>query len=252
MNTRFVLLIVSCAALAPRLSAQAPGHWPPDSLINTKVIPHNTPVMQVVGTMRNFAFALGVRCQFCHVGEEGMPLEQFDFAKDEKPTKLVARQMMRMVEEINRRLDTLPHHEHQGPSVQVTCATCHRGVSRPVPLEALIQDVAVASGADSAIRAYRSLRQRYYGRDAYDFSEPSLNIAAFRLGRAAKFAEAFALLDLNEELFPGSSAMYVFRGNITLMRGDTTAAAAAFREAIRRDPANDEAKGRLRAIGRQP
>ena len=252
MNARSALLVVSCAALAPRLSAQAPGHWPPDSLINTKVIPHGTPVMQVVGTMRNFTFALGVRCQFCHVGEEGMPLEQFDFAKDERPTKLVARQMMRMVEEINRRLDTLPHHDHDGAPLQVTCATCHRGVSRPVPLSTLIQDAAAASGADSAIRVYRSLRERYYGRDAYDFSEPSLNIAAFRLGRAGKFAEAFALLDLNEELFPGSSAMYVFRGNITLMRGDTTAAAAAFREAVRRDPANDEAKGRLRAIGRQP
>jgi len=37
-----------------------------------------------------------------------MPLERFDFAKDEKRTKLVARQMMLMVQEINRRLDTLP------------------------------------------------------------------------------------------------------------------------------------------------
>ena len=62
----------------------------------------------------------------------------------------------------------------------------------------------------------------------------------------------FALLKLNEELYPASSGMYVFRGNINLMKGDTTAAAAAFREAIRRDPANDEAKGRLQAIGQKP
>jgi cytochrome c-type biogenesis protein CcmH/NrfG len=46
--------------------------------------------------------------------------------------------------------------------------------------------------------------------------------------------------------------MYVFRGNIELMRGDTTAAAVAFREAVRRDPTNEEAKGRLSAIGRAP
>jgi len=52
--------------------------------------------MQVVGMMRNFAGALGVRCHFCHVGQEGQPLGQFDFAKDEKRTKLTARQMMRM------------------------------------------------------------------------------------------------------------------------------------------------------------
>jgi hypothetical protein len=36
------------------------------------------------------------------------------------------------------------------------------------------------------------------------------------------------------------------------MRGDTTGAAAAFREAIRRDSTNNGARGRLRAIGRQP
>lgn len=76
--------------------------------------------------------------------------------------------------------------------------------------------------------------------------------AAFRLGRAGRFDDAFALLQLNEELFPGSSAMYVFRGNINLMRGDTTAAAVAFREAVRRNSTNAEARGRLRAIGAQP
>jgi len=46
------------------------------------------------------------------------------------------------------------------------------------------------------------------------------------------------------------AGMYVFRGNIALMSGDTTAAATAFREAIRRDPNNEEAKLRLRTIGR--
>ncbi|HEV8265601.1 MAG TPA: c-type cytochrome [Gemmatimonadales bacterium] len=248
---RPLFLAAGALVLAATLSAQAPGHWPPDSLINTKVIPHNTPVMDVIGMMRNVTGALGVRCQFCHVGEEGMPLERFDFAKDEKRTKLVARQMMRMVEEINRRLDTLPEHDHTGPNLQVTCATCHRGVSRPVPLASLIQETATSAGADSATRLYRALRERYYGRDAYDFGEPSLNIAAFRLARARRFDEAFALLRLNEELFPNSSAMYVFRGNIHLMRADTAAAADAFREAVRRDPANEEAKGRLRAIRRE-
>jgi predicted negative regulator of RcsB-dependent stress response len=80
----------------------------------------------------------------------------------------------------------------------------------------------------------------------------SLSIAAFRLGRAKKFDEAFAILLLNEELFPGSSGMAVFRGNISLMKGDTAAAEAGYREAIRRDSTNAEARGRLRDIGRAP
>ncbi|HWC73337.1 MAG TPA: c-type cytochrome [Gemmatimonadales bacterium] len=238
------------------LSAQAQGKFPPDSLINVKVIPKNTPVMQVVGMMRNFAGALGVRCPFCHVGQEGQPLASFDFAKDEKRTKLTARQMMRMVEEINRRIDTLPHdHDHdqanQPPShdtLHVTCNTCHRGVNRPVPLEQLIAETAQASGADSASRAYRALRERYYGRAAYDFGEPTLDIAAFRVARAGKYDDAFAILKLNEEQFPNSSNAATFRGNINLMKGDTTAAIAAFREAVKRDSTNGEAQNRLRQL----
>jgi predicted negative regulator of RcsB-dependent stress response len=121
-----------------------------------------------------------------------------------------------------------------------------------MPLSAVILQAANVAGADSAIRAYRALRQRYYGTGAYDFSEGQLNTAAFRLGRANKFDDALALLGLNEELYPNSSGMYVFRGNVLLMKGDTTSAAQAYREAIHRDSTNDEARGRLRTIGRPP
>ena len=245
MITRLALAALLCAS---SLAAQV-GRFPPDSLINVKVIPKNTPPMQVIGMMRNFAGALGVRCTYCHVGQEGQPLNTFDFAKDEKRSKLVARQMMRMVEEINRRVDTLPHdHDQPHDSLRVTCMTCHRGVSRPVPLEDLIARAAQSSGADSAARMYRALRERYYGRASYDFGEPTLDIAAFRLGRAGKFDEAFAILKLNEEQFPNSSNAATFRGNINLLKGDTTAAIAAFREAVQRDSTNGEAQGRLRAL----
>ena len=247
------LSLVSLAAvvlLAGSASAQAPGKFPPDSLINTKVIPHATPVTEVLGIMRNFTSDLGVRCNFCHVGKEGAPIASYDFASDDKRPKQVARQMMLMLAEVNRRVDTLPG--RKSPGLMATCATCHRGVSRPVPLYTLVGDLASASGADSAIRTYHALRDRYYGRDSYDFGEPSLNTAAFRLARAGKFDEALALLKLNEEYFPKSSGLYVFRGNVLLMRADTNGAAAAFQEAVRRDSTNNEARGRLRAIGRQP
>src|SRR5258706_7176219 len=123
MNARPVVFLIAALAVPAALRAQARGKFPPDSLVNVKVIPKNTPVMQVVGMMRNFAGALGVRCPFCHVGQEGQPLAQFDFAKDEKRTKLTARQMMRMVEEINRRGDTLPEHAQMTRHGEVTCKT---------------------------------------------------------------------------------------------------------------------------------
>ena len=235
---------------ASTLRAQAPGKWPPDSLINVQVFPKNTPVVQVWGNMRNIAFGLGVTCTFCHVGREDAPLEQIDFVSDDKRNKLVARQMMRMMQEANRRIDSIP--ARATPAITVTCATCHRGVSRPVPLATLISEVATASGADSALRVYRALRDRYYGRDAYDFSEPSLNTAAFRTARAGRHDDGFALLRYNEQLFPGTAALSIVRGNISLMRADTAAAEAAFREAIRRDSTSDEARGRLRDINRRP
>ena len=252
MRARPLAVLVSLlavAAVARPAAAQAPGKFPPDSLVNTKVFPHNTPVTEVLGAMRNFTTALGVRCGFCHVGKEGAPISSYDFASDEKRTKRTARQMMLMLAEVNRRLDTLP--ERKNPGLMAACNTCHRGVNRPVPLSMYVSDVALSAGTDSAIKTYHALRDRYYGRDAYDFGEPSLNEAAFRLARAGKFDEALALLKLNEEQFPKTSSTYVFRGNVLLMRADTNAAADAFREAIRRDTTNFEAKQRLRAIGRQ-
>ena len=246
---RLAAAVVLLVAPLP-LEAQVAGKFPPDSLVNTLVIPHETEVIQVVGTMRNFTQALGVRCPYCHVGEEGKPLAEFDFPSDEKRTKLVARQMMRMVKEINARLDTLP--KRPQPAVEVTCRTCHRGVTRPVPLSNLVVEATLAGGSDSGIRVYHNLRERYYGRDAYDFGEGSLNTAAFRLGRENHVDDGLRLLVLNEELFPASSGMYVFRGNILLMSGDTAAAAAAYRTAIQRDSTNGEARGRLKDIGAQP
>jgi hypothetical protein len=245
-----IFIATALAVLTSTAAAQVPNKFPPDSLINTKVIPHSTPMPQVVAMMRSFSGALGVRCQFCHVGQEGQPLSQFDFASDQKSEKLVARQMMLMVQEVNRRLDTIP--DGRTPTLQANCATCHRGLTRPVPLATHLVETATAAGADSAVRAYRALHARYYGRDAYDFSEPTLNTAAFRLAQAGKFEEALAMLKLNEERYPAAASVHVARGNVVLMRGDTAAAAAAFREALRRDSTSNEARSRLRDIGQRP
>src|SRR3954470_22505322 len=138
MRRRSLVCLAAVLLLARSASAQAPGKFPPDSLINTKVIPHKTPVTEVLGIMRNFTTDLGVRCNFCHMGKEGAPISSYDFASDEKRTKRTARQMMLMVAEVNRRLDTLP--ERKNPGLNATCNTCHRGVNRPVPLSMYVGD----------------------------------------------------------------------------------------------------------------
>ncbi len=239
----------TAALLVPlTAAAQAPGRFPPESLVNVQVFPRTTPVVQVVGAMRNITGALGVRCQYCHVGEEGMPLERFDFASDERRNKLVARQMMRMVQEINRRVDTIP--ERRTPPIEVTCTTCHRGVARPVALLDLLEHTATTAGVDSAARAYRALRQEYHGRAAYDFGEQTVALAGARLMRARRFDDALTLLRLNLEFFPRSAGTHAGIGEVHLARGDTAAAVTAYQEALGLDPNQFQARQRLRQLGR--
>jgi hypothetical protein len=97
---------------------------------NLQVFPPDTSQDVLVAAMKNITRALGVRCPFCHVGEEGMPLDKFDFAADTKPQKETARGMMRLTAEINGRITkAMPDAAAKG--YQVTCWTCHRGSQHP-------------------------------------------------------------------------------------------------------------------------
>src|SRR5215472_17653729 len=64
-----------------------------------------------------FAFkaSLGVDCTFCHVKD------QWD--KDDKPTKDIARKMIKMTRDINN--------QYVGGIGRVSCFTCHRGQQKP-------------------------------------------------------------------------------------------------------------------------
>ena len=81
------------------------------------------PAGQVLRAMGSFSRALGVTCAHCHV--EG------EWEKDDKPTKNIARGMIRMVGSINNeQLKAIPNLR---PEATVSCSTCHRGSTRPDP-----------------------------------------------------------------------------------------------------------------------
>ena len=123
-------LIVASVVVAGQMSAHAEQKFPPDKFVNLQVFPQDTSPGVLIAAMKNFTRALGVRCQFCHVGEEGMPLEKFDFAADTKPQKNTARVMMRLAAEINGHLaKAIP--DIAARDQQVTCFTCHRGAQKP-------------------------------------------------------------------------------------------------------------------------
>jgi tetratricopeptide (TPR) repeat protein len=247
MHARCAVVLAAGLALTAARPAAGQGHFPPDSFTNLKVFPKTIPVRTLINTMRGFTEALGVRCPYCHVGREGQPLDSFNFASDEKRPKRVARVMLHMVMHINEEhLAEVP--DRPQPVVEVRCATCHRGVTRPRLMDDEMRLTLADSGLDAAVRHYRDLRQRYYGSGAYDFREMVLNEVARGEAMAGHPANALGLLQLNAEFYPASGEISYLRGEVQLQQGDTADAVAAFREALAKDSTIVPARRRLAVL----
>src|SRR5574341_2240843 len=117
-----IVLWVISASVTNISAAPASGQIP-DKFSNLQVLPKDISKRALVDTMKSFTRGLGVRCQYCHIGEEGQPLSTFDFASDAKATKQTARLMLRMVNAINNEhLTKLV--KPAARAVQVDCVTC--------------------------------------------------------------------------------------------------------------------------------
>ena len=102
---RAAAAIMLAAGLA--LSSSAPtAAQIPDKFENLQVLPKDITRQALIQRMREFSLSLNVRCQYCHTGGDGISFDGVDFKSDDKSAKKKARQMMRMVEEINTRLLT--------------------------------------------------------------------------------------------------------------------------------------------------
>jgi len=128
----------------------------------------------------------------------------------------------------------------------VTCVTCHRGVTIPRPLTDILLVTGVREGADAAVKQYRDLRSRYYGRGAYDFGEETLLSVARRLANARPEV-AIPLAELNMEFFPRSVNTLVTKA-IAQAGRDDEGAVATLKQALELDPGNGEIQGRLYQI----
>jgi hypothetical protein len=214
-------LVASSLAVTP-----AAAQFPPDSVVNLQVLPQDMPVRDVIATMRTFTFALGVRCDYCHIGADGEPLAEFDFVSDDMPAKVQAREMMRMVGAINDDwLAGLPRRGARG--VQVECLTCHRGQARPILMDDLLVQLVDSAGAEAAAARYRDLRARLYGGATYDFRAGPVAAAAARLLRSGRPGAADTLLALNAEFHPDDPPSAFLASQVALAQGDTAAAIEA-------------------------
>ena len=228
------------------------AQFPPDSLVNIQELPEDITVRQVIGVMRGFAGALGVRCEYCHVGQAGQPLSTFNFPSDEKETKRKARVMLRMVRRIND--EHLAELESRGePRVAVECATCHRGQSRPRMIDDVLREAYADGGIDGMIARYRELREQYYGSHTFDFRWFILNNLAAELGRSGEMADAETLLALNLEFFPDQpmvrGAYALASVESTIVAAGPEAGVARFRELQDQFPAGRATENQLNNMG---
>ena len=106
-----MLFLTAIAVSAQDAQKKGGGGGAPQPHKNLKVLKEEE-VRPAMGAMRG---ALGQQCGFCHV--------QGDFASDDNAKKVVARQMMSMVNQINSGFPD--------GKVHVSCYTCHRGKTMP-------------------------------------------------------------------------------------------------------------------------
>lgn len=246
---RIVLMSLVFAALVTVVQAQPGPGGQDEKAENLKVLPEDMPLPEVRRVMQGFTRALGVRCLYCHVGEEGKPPSTFDFASDDKEVKEVSRVMMRMVHSVNT--DFIAEAPGEGEKLNVTCETCHRGVTRPALLEDMLADYVSEKGVEEAVVEYQRLREQYLGGFSYNFQEPTLVRLAQQLLDAENPDAALRFLAMNAELFPTSSQTYAVMGEAYVAKEDTPAAIQSVEKAIELNPNNGRLKEWLEELKQQ-
>ena len=213
---------------------------------NLQVLPADISPRDLSRIMRGNALGLDVRCQYCHVGEEGQPLSEFDFAADVKETKAIARKMFKMMFEINAVTSAVASQMGREPT-EVLCVTCHRGQVRAQLIEDVLNETLESGDGAAAVEKYKSLREQFYGSHTYDFAELTLSMYADSIFRGKPEA-GLALHKMNLEFHPESAMAHVYMGAGNQFLGNLEKAAQFFREALEINPDFGFVQRRLKAV----
>ncbi len=185
--------------------------------------------------MQVIAQSLGVSCDYCHMAQRG--------SNQPEPKKDIARQMIAMTRDLNARVQQITG----SATAKVECITCHHGVPIPKQLSDILTGTMRSQGVAAAISQYRDLRERFYGNQAYDFTENTLVGLAERIS-ASKPDDAIALLKLNLEYNPKSARSYSAIGYAYTRKFDDQSAIANYEKALEIEPNNGVIEGWIQSL----
>ena len=115
-----IFLIIGVSAVKPNKQKER----------NLKILPKDISDAKLDSIIQTYNIALGVKCNFCHVPVKNIA-DSLDYASDTEPMKENARNMMRMVIDINKNNFYFDKNERPEYLRTVTCKTCHRGEHFP-------------------------------------------------------------------------------------------------------------------------
>ena len=243
--------LLIAAGMGSCFAAFTNAQEPEKKLTNLHFFPKTTKYDDLIQVMRGFSFSLGVRCEYCHAQQPGTTShDKLDFPSDEKDTKKIARDMLRMVDSINQDYITkLGSHTEN----RVSCVTCHHGLGKPKGIAPTLNETLETKGIPDAIAQYKDLRKKYYGGAQYDFSETPLNQLSENLTRSGKAKEAVAIMEMNAELNApisgwGSSVIAM----AYVANKDVEKAKAEFQKMLEKNPQNAWAKKELEQLNQKP
>ncbi len=229
-------------------STQAQDEWPwPEKPENLQILPKDWPGSRLRPVMTGFSRALGVRCSHCHVGEEGKPLNTYDFTSDENPNKNRAREMLRLLGSVNDHLDKI---EPSGDKrVNMWCHTCHRGRPRPMMLGEELGETYRAKGLEAALAHYTELKENFYGKGAYNFEiERTFNTLGYEVLRNNDAEGAIRVFQLNVDKFPESANAWDSFAEAYMKAGNKAMAEKSYKKSLEFDPSNQNATDMLKKL----
>ncbi len=102
---------------------------------NLKVLPKDISDQKLDSIMHSYNKALGVSCDFCHtkqlVADFGTDPNALQFESDKNPMKENARDMMRMVIEMNKKYFYFDKAQKEEYLTTINCNMCHQGKAMP-------------------------------------------------------------------------------------------------------------------------